>query len=799
MRASVLAATICAFWTLLIAGPLGEGVASAEPDRDLAARFSLAAGSSAPAVRFTQLPASGAAAIDAIKAPDCTRPAGPGLCDINWGSAPPAAATIIDARALDGAEILLRTERGLPLVAVRSGEVLLAIDLSDPDSPAAPGSRIRRWPYFNYLLHVAACRTASIAPSRFADWEHAPLPGAQARTVTFAIGLALWCIALLLFRRARRGTPGDRDASAAFLAFISTSESHHTDGATASVWSRAGFTRPLSGLLTLIGSMVLLIGPYFALQWLLSAHVQPFPEAGGYFSTVVDALFIAWLTFDLGTQTAMVKYFAEHRAVDPAEALRDVQFYFWWQIGSRLVEATLLGALALGYLPVSSYALYAPMVLLYAAGCPGNTATLPKLVCQALQRFDYQNLLDLIEARLLSFLVPMPMILLGRAWGRSHPRFGEAYGAAIGLGLGQLVTQILVLTIGLLVLRKLRVPLRPLFLAGFTRQTAKRQLWFGWKLTLGQEPLRLTSLLESMIILRWLRDFPTWLGIRDLLHNRLTFLFFFAWGYYQSAVPAVAEAFARGRKKLVTYYVARYLQFGFLYSALMFGLLCAIGPRYIAVALGAQWIRAADYLVLASLSGLLLPLAWLSDSLQQGAGRPGLTTTVMFIEQGLKLLLLLLFVRSLQFTGLYVALLLALSLKCAIGFGLSHRYILRLTLPIWSTVGAPLAAGLLNFAIWRAVIAIVDPATTASVLALFLLAGAGSFVCGLFLCGLLGGLDETALQELTDAARVSAIVGPVCRVLAAAARLGARLAPFRAPPHPLARAAYDEPEAPVGG
>ena len=131
-------------------------------------------------------------------------------------------------------------------------------------------------------------------------------------------------------------------------------------------WNEIGFTRPLSGLLTLLGAMFLLIGPYFALQSYLSGSVQPFPEADGLWKNTGDTLFIVWLTFDMGTQTALVKYFAEHRPAAPQEALKDVQFYVWWQIMARTVEATLLIGVALRILPHTSYAIYAPFTLLYA-------------------------------------------------------------------------------------------------------------------------------------------------------------------------------------------------------------------------------------------------------------------------------------------------------------------------------------------------------------------------------------------------------------------------------------------------
>jgi O-antigen/teichoic acid export membrane protein len=538
--------------------------------------------------------------------------------------------------------------------------------------------------------------------------------------------------------------------------------------------------------------MLVCIGPYFALHSLLATRIQPFPEADGLWRTTFDALWIAWLTFDLGTQTAFVKYFAEHRVSRPADALADVQFYVWWQIFARLLEAAVLCGAAVGILPHSQYALYAPFVALYSICYLPAVSGVGKLLCQALQRSDYYNLLDLLEYRLLVFIIPIPVVLACRAWGAAHPMYGEAFGAAIGLGLAQLATNLVMLGLGLAVLARLRVPIRPLFLAQWNRGTVRRQLVYGLKLTLGQEPFRLTAFVESLIIIRWLADFTAWLGIRDLLSGRLLWLYFFAYTFYQSAVPAISEALAAGKRVLTQYYVARFLQFGFLFSAAVFSLLVAVGPLYIRGALGPQWGRAEAYLVLAASAGLLLPPAWVSDSLQQGAGRPGLTTVVMLIEQAIRLALFLLLVPRLQFAGIYIAMLVALAAKAVLAWTINHRAIVPLRAPAWATLGAPLLAGAANYVVWTGIVRAVAPAHASSILVLFFIAGAGSFAICLFACGLLGGFDETAIDELTRAAEMSTFVRPLCRGLVAFARRGARLAPIRARALPMCAPAYAE-------
>jgi O-antigen/teichoic acid export membrane protein len=736
-----------------------SATAATAPDPDLAARFQLA---TVPGVHIDL--AGGPRLAPSSFASPCPKPTVDPLCDINWRSAPEQVvplATIPETTAT----VLVASERGDPLVLVEPGRVVLA---------ALPQPALRHWPYFNYLLHVAACHAAGRPAPRFAEWEHAPLISPTAQRAIAAFAIAAWLLAFALYRVARRRGRAQPNAARDFFAQVGANT---TAAPTTAAWTRPGFERPLAGLLTLLAAMLLFVGPYIALQWVLATHVQPFPAADGLWRATYEALWVAWLTFDLGTQTAFVKYFAEHRLARPDDALADVQFYLWWQIFARLAEASLLCAVAIGYLPWTPLAMYAPFVALYGACYVPAVSGVGKLMCQALQRFDYQNLLDMAEYRALVFIVPIPFVLAGRAWGVAHPTFGEAFGAALGLGVGQLATNLTMLALGLAVLARIHVPIRPLFLAQFTRATARRQLVFGLKLTLGQEPFRLTAFAESYIIASRLRDFTTWLGIRDLLSNRLVWLYFFAWGYYQSAVPALSEALTAGKRRLAQYYVARYFQWGFVFSAAILSLLLAVGPSFIAHALAPQWARAADYLVLAAAGGLLLPPAWISDSLQQGAGRPGTNTIVMLIEQGTRLGLFALLLPRFQFAGIYMAMLLALVLKAVVAWWVNHETILPLELPAWTGVAAPLLAGAVNFVCWRAAVALVDPQTPTAVLALFFAAGVGSFFVCFFACGLLGGLDEQALVELRAAADMSALVRPICRALAASARAGTRLCP----------------------
>lgn len=753
-------------------------------------------------VSFCFWPATGPTSPQAIAVPTCVKPQ-PGLCDIDWGSAPGHWGPTVpwNFPVPQKARVLLRTRSGVPLLWAQPNRVDIAVDLPGhrPPDPGDPSARILQWPHFNYLLYTAGTLARGQTPERFLAWKQSPLLGMGSPVLWLLLSVVLWSLCALWFVLGRRF---HREPAAALWVSALTrpvqagpdpagqaanKPDAKPDTESRLAWQRVGFARPLSGFLTLLGSMLLLIGPYYALQSFWAGSIQPFPEADGMWRNTESMLFIAWLTFDMGTQTAVVKYFAEHRALKPEEALKDIQFYVFWQIAARSVEATVLFAVALRVIPWTTYVVYAPFVLLYALVQLPSIASVPKLLCQGLQRFDYQNLLDVAETRVLCFLAPIPFILLGRSLGKGLPQYGEAFGAAIGMGIGSLFTQLCVFAIGVLALRKMRIPFLPILLPHFDWATAKRQLSFGFKVTLGQEPFRLISFLEGLIIMRWLHDYPVWLGIRDLLHNRITFLFVFAWSYYQSALSVISETVAQNKKALFRYYIARYLQFGFFFSALVFSMLFAVGPRYIAVALGPQWRAASDYLLLGCLSGLLLPLAWLSDFLQQGAGKPGTTTIVMLIEQGLRLLLLLWFVQHLQFAGIYVAAIVALVVKCVVGWWLNHRNVIDHPFSGAKPrffVFLPLLVGVFNFLLWRGLTQLTLPTSWLGMILLFFLAGAGSFAFGFFALGFLGGLDGQVLRELDQAANMSSLVRPICVGIVRLAHLGAQRSPWPAPEFP---------------
>jgi O-antigen/teichoic acid export membrane protein len=410
---------------------------------------------------------------------------------------------------------------------------------------------------------------------------------------------------------------------------------------------------------------------------------------------------------------------------------------------------------------------------------------------QAAQRFDYQLGLDLLQNRLLVVALPMLTVWAGRALGRTHPSLGETSGAILGLAAGQYLALAVTFTVGVALFRRLGLPLGPLFHAGFDRATFRDLSRFGAAVVSGKAPFFVANALEIVILTNLLPGYPAWLGIRQLLNGRLVFVLWFAFPFLDSAMPALAEALGAKKHALARYYVARYLQWGHWFVAIVVAFLVGAARPLAQHALSAEWQPVATWLPAAAAVGLFLPSAWLADSFQNGAGRPGLNALLLFVEQALRVALLWLLVPRLGFGGIFAALGLTLALKSVLGWWVNHRLLLALYVPLWPSLGAPLTAGAIFLGLVAGAARLL-PATAWFTLGLFGVAALAAFPLGLFLLGLARGLDRAALVELESASALSSFLAPLGHALFRAGQAGARLSPLSATENPLAAAAARE-------
>ncbi|MCS6914452.1 MAG: hypothetical protein RMK29_06965 [Myxococcales bacterium] len=659
---------------------------------------------------------------------------------------------------------------------VREGDRLVVLGLR-PDDPS--NQALWRWGYFNYLLYAATVLAAGQEPKPFHVWPAAPLPRRGTRTGWVLFILAIWPVSLGAFLWARRAARRREDSLIEPFFLALQARSPAAGGAAA--WSRVGFERPLGGFFVLTGALLVFIAPYVVVvQFVLPTYVQQFPEVDGMWYAVYDFFYWVWMLFDLGTSVAFVKFFAELRVKDPREALSAVQFYTWWQILTGALQVTIVGLLGVFYVPRTEYALFSHLVALYALSqWPGFFYTLAYFF-QAVQRFDYYQAVDLLQNRFLLVVGPIPFVLLGRAWGRRHLDYGEAMGAVFGTAVGYYLVGLLVLVFSYGLYRRLGVGLQPLLLAGFGWPTTRRMLGYGWKVMLSSIIHKMAVGIEVTVLVAMLLSYSEAMGIKSLIDYKFYFLFNFLYGWCEPAVATFSEAHGAGKMQLLRYTIARYFQFGHLYCAIIFSFMVPLAPRFIRGALDPSWTEAAPLLLLACSRGLLLPAAWIIDSVQLGCGRPGLCAVLRAIEQVLRIGLFFVLVPRYQLGGVFLAMLITLGLKGAIGWFMVNRAIVKIVLPAWPAVGAPLLAGGLNWALWAAVGYLLTAAPRGVLVLAMLGAGILSFPLCFFFFGLLGGLDRQALGEMERGAGMASVFRSVAHWLRRAAEAGARLSPIAA-------------------
>jgi hypothetical protein len=151
----------------------------------------------------------------------------------------------------------------------------------------------------------------------------------------------------------------------------------------------------------------------------------------------------------------------------------------------------------------------------------------------------------------------------------------------------------------------------------------------------------------------------------------------------------------------------------------------------------------------------------------------------MLIEQVIRVGLFWLLIPSLQFVGMYVAILGTIALKCVVAWTCNHLLIVRFRFYFWQMVAAPALAGLVLYGLWRGVALVPVFHGFWPVLVLFVVATPVTLLGGFFLMGLAGGFDAAAIEELEQAAGMSATLRFAARWFTRAAIAGHRLSPVR--------------------
>ncbi len=690
---------------------------------------------------------------------------------INWLSAPRVRARSI----LDGLPLipLVLTEKGQ--VAVGTGRVglgtvwVVSLWLNDEGNVA-----LREWPYFNYLVYSLVAWAAGGEVRPFADYPASPVPH-RAERVAIALAVALLSlgtgVAFILVRRHSLAHPEA-------LARIVSDATRFYKRETAD-WEEVGFHRPLAGFLFLLAvGLVLFVVLMVYQQVVLFGLLLPSAQARGIWSLIVSFFSTFWLLFDWGTATAFVKFFSQYRVDDPQQGLKYGQFFVWWQALTGTLQLGAVALVAAFIIPGTANAFMSYFFILHALIQFPGFLRIFQYVFRSYQRQDYDQALNLVLF-LSPVLTQSVAVLLLTRWGAAHPAFGPAMGGIFGLAIGVYLTEVSAFLLGYWFLKRLGFNAGVLFMAHFDRQTVLSALKFGFPVMVagvaGGVGFTIQATLTARLILNWTEIQGNWdvVGPTGLLLS-----FGVVAGLFFGMMPAISEAFSHGRRALTCYYIAQGFKYGGFISAFIASVLLGVGDRFILGALGPDYTRAVQFLSVLALVGATQYPAWLSDRLQEGAGKPHLLMWMLIMEQTLRIALMLALVPRLGVWGLVAAFTVAIVTKSVVGWWVNRRLILAFRIYWWQTAASPALAALVNYLLLRWLGSVIwSPNQLASVV-LFFAAVLPSLPVYCFCNGLFGGWDDEGLAELQRAVRMSSVGKPVAWIICKASAWGARLSPL---------------------
>jgi O-antigen/teichoic acid export membrane protein len=632
------------------------------------------------------------------------------------------------------------------------------------------------WPYWNYLVYHLVARAAGKEPLGYAQYPGSPVPHAPQRLgLIIVVGFMLIATtgSFMWVRRYSRQHPEALD-------HIVDNTRRYRKLQT-SPWEEVGFHRPLAGFLFLIAvGLVLFIVLMIYQQTVLFGTLLKSAQARGAWSLVTTFFNTFWILFDWGTATAFVKFFAQRRVDDPREGIKYAQLFVWWQAITGTIQLGLVVIIAALIVPHTGYGFLSYYLILHALIQFPGFLTVFQNAFRAYQKQDYDQVLNLF-IYLAPIVVQSVTVFLLSRWGASHPVFGKSMGGVFGLGIGAYVTQLLVFGIGYILLKRLGYNSRVLFLAHFDRKTLSSALRFGTPITIAGVAGGLGFTIQTALIATYVLNWTEVQGNWDVVSPQGLLLAYSAvGGLYYGLMPAISEAFNHGKLALTRYYIAQGFKYGGFFSAFVASALLGSGDHFILGALGEDYQRAAELMLVMGLWGMIQFPAWFADRLQEGAGRPDLQMWMLLLEQSIRILLMFLLMPSLGLNGLILAYVVALPIKNVVAWWINGKLIISYHIYWWQTVIAPLLAGTVNWAILRALGAEmggneIDQITS---VILFFVALLPSLPLFCFFSGLFGGWDDAGLAELRNAAGLSSLGKPIAWLIYYAAALGARLSPL---------------------
>jgi len=525
-------------------------------------------------------------------------------------------------------------------------------------------------------------------------------------------------------------------------------------------------------------SGLVLFVPMIAYQdMILPVYILPSAQAMGMWGRVAGLFPLVWSFFDMGTSVAHMKYFAEYRVKNPRKAIQYAQFYVWWQALTGAVQVVLVVVFASIYMPDSAYAILIWAIVSHTLiQIPGFYRIFTDSL-SALQRADYNQILDIAMTMVIPMIVQPIVITLMVWWGRSNPVFGPAMGGLLGMGVAVYVMEVVSFVFGWWLYRRIGYNAKLLFMAHFDWDVAWQSLKYGVFLFLSGIFGGIGSSLHVTVIQNRLINTNEVLGNLGMA-NSFPYAYTVLQTLTATVMPAISEAISNSRKILSQYYAAMIYKFGGFISGFICAILLAVADRFIIGSSGQDFERAAVYVVPLLLIGAFNFVPWMGTAIIYGADNTKFLTLLSAVDLVLGFGLNYLLVDRFQVYALIYTPFLVTVIHSALIFYINHHYSFPQRLYFWQTFGASALAGVAHYVWLRVVTGFIWQGNEITSLIILLLALLASFPAYALFYGFFGGWDENTLSEFDRGTRLASFMKPMARLFYRASKLGTRYSPL---------------------
>lgn len=669
------------------------------------------------------------------------------------------------------------------------------------------------WPYFNYLMFNSIQSIAGKTFVSYKDWKYSPVPHLFDQIILGLFVLCCIIIAVLLFKKQRqKGKPkrleyetleliekeihgkeisiktyleskGSLNEVEARLLNAQKQESNrnHQIGVEEKRdhWEEIGFHRQQAGFLQTIYSLIFIIIPQLVMtSFVMPMFIQPHPQAGGYYSYTLHFFEAIWVLFDLGLQYSFVKYFSAHRIERPEKAYHYVQIFVWWQILSGLVQICMVAFVGSFVFPMTNLSYLTWMFIVHSLiQFPGFFRVF-EFFFQGMQRNDKQMITFVLQMFLMRLICQIALVPVFRAIYGGIPMYGDAFGAGIGLLLGQYVGDIIIFLITIKWYKQLKLSFKPIIAAEFTKQEFIESIKFGAKMAAGSVWVPAVWMLQVVLVSSHLPNYAAEQGYYELAYT-ITQIPAAATLIYEGVLGGLTEAWTYNKKTLLNYISGASMRLGFFWTSFLCCALWAIGPTFIIGTAGQGWARAADFVWLFVLFQLLGPFSWQGDKEFAASDHPGYAGIAWIIEQGLRAILLFILVPTMQIMeSVIIAYMIALTVKDIFIWVVIETKIHKHTWNIWPTFISPAISGALIYLLLKVMEGYAKNLGLIGVLILFVATFFVVLFVYSFLNGFFGGYDDNTIAEFQKSANMVVGVGGLARGLYKCAKLGTKISPL---------------------